>query len=169
MSEQLMIVAGLVLAGYLLLAAELFVFPGFGLVGIGGLLCFGAGCIYAFRYFGMAPGSLLVVVVLISVTAILAWFPKSSFGKGVIQSHTLAAAHSVETTLSTGQRGVAESDLRPSGIARFGEIRESVVTDGDFVRSGSDVQVVEIEGARILVERASAAGPADEPGRPSSG
>ena len=51
-----------------------------------------------------------------------------------------------------GETGFAESDLRPSGIARFGERRESVVSRGEFISSGAWVEVVEIEGTRLVVE-----------------
>ena len=53
---------------------------------------------------------------------------------------------------SIGARGVAESDLRPSGVARFGDLRESVVTAGDFITSGTPIRIVSSEGARVLVE-----------------
>ena len=152
MTDQLVIVGGLILAGYALLAVELFVMPGFGFAGIGGLLCFGAGCILAFRWWGTVYGSLAVLFVVASVTLILAWIPRSRIGDQVIHRGSLATAHSIVATLQVGDQGVAESDLRPSGIARFGDRRESVVTDGDFVTAGTPVRVAEVEGARISVE-----------------
>ena len=122
--------------------------PGFGVAGIAGMVSFTAGCIFAFRAYGVLTGGLTVGLVVISVTAILAWFPKTRAGKAVVQSESLAAAHSVDSKLVVGDEGVAESDLRPSGVARFGELRESVVTDGEFLSAGARVRVAEVEGAR---------------------
>ena len=64
-----------------------------------------------------------------------------------------------------GQLGVAESDLRPVGVARFGEARIDVVSEGGFVRAGTPVRVREVEGARIVVR----AEPAQSVGRDDAG
>jgi membrane-bound serine protease (ClpP class) len=51
-----------------------------------------------------------------------------------------------------GEHGIATSILRPSGKAQFeGEVVD-VVTQGGFVEQGKNVCVVEVEGARIVVE-----------------
>jgi membrane-bound serine protease (ClpP class) len=50
-----------------------------------------------------------------------------------------------------GKRGVAESDLRPVGVARFGDERVDVVTEGEYVSRGQPLEVVNVEGARIVV------------------
>jgi membrane-bound serine protease (ClpP class) len=46
---------------------------------------------------------------------------------------------------------VAESDLRPVGVARFGEERVDVVTEGTYVSRGESLEVVHVEGSRIVV------------------
>ena len=51
-----------------------------------------------------------------------------------------------------GAIGVAETPLRPAGKARFGEDYHDVIAEGDFVNPGSRVQVIEIEGQRIVVK-----------------
>jgi membrane-bound serine protease (ClpP class) len=154
MSDPAVTVAALLVAGYLLLAVELFVIPGFGLVGVLGIVCLLAGCYFAYHFFGAAYGTLAVVLVLSSTTAVLLWIPRSRFGRDVVHSSTLGSAKAGESTVAPGQTGVAESDLRPAGIARFGELRESVVTEGDFIESGSKVIVAEVRGTRIVVELA---------------
>ncbi len=55
--------------------------------------------------------------------------------------------------IDVGARGVAETDLRPSGTARIRERRVDVVADGEFVSRGSRVIVVAVEGARVVVRR----------------
>jgi membrane-bound serine protease (ClpP class) len=156
MSDPAVTVAALLVAGYLLLAVELFVIPGFGVVGILGIACLLAGCYFANHFFGAAYGALAIVLVLASTTAVLLWIPRSGLGKDVVHSTTLGAARSADTRVQEGQVGVAESDLRPAGIARFGELRESVVTEGEFLDAGSRVVVTAVRGSRIVVEQASA-------------
>jgi membrane-bound serine protease (ClpP class) len=154
MSDPAVTVAALLVAGYLLLAVELFVIPGFGLVGVLGIVCLLAGCYFAQHFFGGGYGALVVVFVLSTTTAVLIWIPRSRFGRDIVHSSTLEKAKAGETRLVPGQVGIAESDLRPAGIARFGELRESVVAEGDFIAIGSTVVVAKVEGVRIVVEPA---------------
>jgi membrane-bound ClpP family serine protease len=51
-----------------------------------------------------------------------------------------------------GAIGVAATTLRPAGIARFGDDFVDVVTEGGYVPAGSRVQVIEIEGIRVVVK-----------------
>ena len=152
MSDPTITVIALLVTGYLLLAVEAFVIPGFGAAGIAGLICLGAGCYLAYEYFGPAYGTLAIVLVLSSVSLAMWWIPKTRFGRGVVQSETLAEAKAAETERAPGDIGVTESDLRPAGVARFGELRESVVTEGEYIAAGSKICVTEVQGSRIVVE-----------------
>jgi membrane-bound serine protease (ClpP class) len=55
-----------------------------------------------------------------------------------------------------GATGVAQSDLRPSGIADIGGQRVDVVSDGDFIVAGQPIEVVLDEGYRRVVRRVPA-------------
>ncbi|MCX7818344.1 MAG: serine protease [Kiritimatiellae bacterium] len=57
----------------------------------------------------------------------------------------------------TGLVGVTMSDLRPAGVALFGERRLDVLADGEFIPVGTPVRIVRVEGFRIIVERDRAA------------
>jgi len=50
-----------------------------------------------------------------------------------------------------GRTGIAMSDLRPAGVARFGSDRVDVVSDGDYVSAGSRLDVLRVEGNRVIV------------------
>ena len=54
-----------------------------------------------------------------------------------------------------GQRGVAYTMLRPSGVGEFGEERFEVETDGDFIQKGTPIVVVAVEMGRVVVEEAT--------------
>ena len=155
MSDPTLTVIALLVTGYLLLAIEAFVIPGFGVPGIAGLISLGAGCYIAFQEFGAALGTLTIVAVLSSVTAFMWWLPKTRFGRDVVHSSTLETAKVAETTLESGDIGITESDLRPAGVARFGELRQSVVTDGEFIDAQTRVVVTEVRGSRVVVEAAA--------------
>ena len=50
-----------------------------------------------------------------------------------------------------GERGVAITILRPSGKAQFGDRMVDVISDGPFIESGRAVQVIEVNGNRVVV------------------
>ena len=51
-----------------------------------------------------------------------------------------------------GAIGVTTTVLRPAGTVQFGEEFVDVVSDGSFIPPGTRVQVVEVEGVRIVVK-----------------
>jgi membrane-bound serine protease (ClpP class) len=50
-----------------------------------------------------------------------------------------------------GEVGIAESILRPSGKARFGNSSVDVLTEGDFVEAGTKVRVVRHQSYAVIV------------------
>jgi membrane-bound serine protease (ClpP class) len=55
--------------------------------------------------------------------------------------------------LVAGTPGTARSDLRPSGVAEIDGQRVDVVTDGEYLRAGEEIEVVRDEGYRRVVRR----------------
>jgi membrane-bound serine protease (ClpP class) len=51
-----------------------------------------------------------------------------------------------------GAIGVAATPLRPAGKVKFGDEYLDVVAEGSFVQPGTRVQVIEIEGNRVVVK-----------------
>ena len=56
-----------------------------------------------------------------------------------------------------GRRGRTASVLRPSGIGDFDGVRLNVVTEGSFIERDMPIEIVSVDGARIVV-RASQEG-----------
>ena len=50
-----------------------------------------------------------------------------------------------------GVRGIAVTVLRPSGKAQFGDRMVDVISDGPFIEVGRSVQVIEVNGNRVVV------------------
>jgi membrane-bound serine protease (ClpP class) len=49
--------------------------------------------------------------------------------------------------------GIALSPLRPSGVAEIDGARVDVVSDGTFVDAGAAVEVIRVDGNRIVVRQ----------------
>ena len=52
-----------------------------------------------------------------------------------------------------GQILKAYTDLRPAGVAILDNEKLDVVTDGDFIEKGNDIEVIRVEGMRIVVKK----------------
>ena len=93
MSQQLLIVIALALAGYVLLLLEIFIVPGFGVAGVMGLLGLAAASVSAIFFFGGFVGGLIVLGV-IALTSLILWMaPRTRAGKNLIHRESLARAH----------------------------------------------------------------------------
>ena len=53
--------------------------------------------------------------------------------------------------VDVGQVGVAMGPLHPAGQVRMGEATVDVVTEGELIDAGTEVEVVRREGNRIVV------------------
>ncbi|HEU5051156.1 MAG TPA: NfeD family protein [Gemmatimonadales bacterium] len=154
----------LLLLGAILIAAEVFILPGFGVPGILGVGLFGASVLLAML--GPAPTAsdltraLLAIGVagIATLSVIYAWvrhLPHSGRFRGLLHSGDVGSAQgyisgSLRSEL-VGASGVALTDLRPSGVAVIGGERLDVVSDGDFIARGTEVVVVRSEGYRHIV------------------
>ncbi len=162
--------------GVLLLLAELFVLPGFGVAGIAGIVLV-VGSLFAalvanvglqFPPAGaitsailtMAATLVLLVVLLFSLGSYL---PRSERFSQLVLAPELGSAlgytsaETVDTLL--GRTGVALTALRPSGAAEIDGERVDVITAGEFVARGEAVRVVRVQGSRVEVRPVPAAAP----------
>ncbi|MCA9131889.1 MAG: hypothetical protein KDA45_01990 [Planctomycetales bacterium] len=167
--EILLFVAGLVA-----LAIELFVVPGFGLFGIGGLLMLLVSIVLASQTFvwpttsaqlnEVAWNLLWVAVLALGGMIGLLFMHKQLERSPVLRWVTLqptgaedAAALNVrEATVHRehllGQDGLTTTRLNPSGKAQFGRDIVAVVGTGKLIEEGVPVRVVEVRGNLVLVE-----------------
>ena len=49
------------------------------------------------------------------------------------------------------QEGEALTVLRPAGIARFGDRKVDVVTEGEYLPAGALIKVIRVDGTRVIV------------------
>jgi len=150
--------------GLVALAVEVFILPGFGVAGVGGIIAIATAIVLAM--IGNAPTgadiaqalAVLGASLVITVAVAYAWLrhlPNSGRFSGLFLRQGLAQAEGYISAPAradlVGQQGVALTDLRPAGTARIGTERVDVVTEGDYVSQGSPVRVVRSEGYRHVV------------------
>ncbi|MBN2553371.1 MAG: nodulation protein NfeD, partial [Spirochaetales bacterium] len=164
----------LFLLGIVLLVVEIFLIPGFGVTGISGIVLMISGLVLSrqdfiiprvpwqwdiflrnLRNIGFGfVGSLVLLVLLLRI------FPRTPGLKRLIleSNQDSTAGYTVQSSESSallaGRLGTAVTALRPAGKAEFqGEILV-VETDGEYIESGSPVEIIEASGNRIVVRRA---------------
>jgi membrane-bound serine protease (ClpP class) len=154
-------------AGLLAVAVEVLVIPGFGVAGMLGLGLIGGAVVMALL--GAAPSggdimsalAILGTAVVITAAVFFAWLrhlPNSTRWSGLLLKDTaprgegyLSAPDRPELV---GRIATALTDLRPSGTAELDGERIDVVTEGDFIKSGSQVTILRAEGYRHVVRPA---------------
>lgn len=161
---SLWVMVALVVLGLTGVLLEPFV-PAGGLLAIFGIGLMVTGMGLTFYYHGSewGIGFLIACIILGPVAAVAAFklFPHTPIGRRLILHRELSVEdgfQSADKVLEelAGQEGVTLTMLRPSGMARFGHQRVSVVADGELIEKGEAVRVIQVEGSRVLVERVSA-------------
>lgn len=153
MTSWVALVVLLMVAAFVLLAVEILLLPGFGVVGgLGALSVLGA-TIVAWTKLGVTWG-LIALGAGVGASALLLWiFPRTSAGRAMVlvEAHR---ARGVDPSLArlVGRTGCALTPLRPSGTADIDGRTVDVLTDGVYVDAGVPLRVVRVEGARVVVE-----------------
>ena len=157
----------LALLGIFLFALELFVIPGFGIVGILGLLALlgalvmstlGAGSHSGFVLWAVVRMGFSVALAIVLTALFLKFLPKLPIGRKLILSTALDTSDGFSSAPPSdyqwlGRTGLAHSTLRPAGIADFQGHRVDVVSDGEFIDAGAPIRVLHVDGNRIVVQR----------------
>ncbi len=155
----------LVSLGLILVAMEIFFIPGFGLAGIFGILALmgglglsliGSGANWDSILSALGQVSLSIFIAILVAFFLLRYFQRLPFGKRLLLKTSLLSKEGYASSPEgdqqwLGKRGTAATDLHPSGIAHLNGDRVDVVSDGDFINAGQAVEVVRVDGNRIVV------------------
>jgi len=173
-SGQLAWLAGLLFVlGLILILLEVFVLPGFGVAGVVGILLMLAAIVLVTldkipengtQWIDVGKKLAVYVFALIGagvISFLIARFlPKVPVANRMVLAPT-ADREAVDPTIMPGAAqaaallgaiGVTSTVLRPAGTVQFGEEFVDVVSDGGFIPAGTRVQVIEVEGTRIVVK-----------------
>ncbi|HRN94389.1 MAG TPA: NfeD family protein [Chitinophagales bacterium] len=159
--------------GIVLILAEIFVIPGFGLAGISGIVLTISGLALAmlrnvnFDFSFVSTDEIgrsffMVVIAMITPLILLVAFGQQLFNspffeklapKDNLSSHKGFSVQ--ENTLKNlvGASGKTITDLRPAGKATINNERLEVISEGDFISSGTEVKVLRIQGNYLVVTK----------------
>lgn len=154
--------------GLILIIAEIFVIPGFGIAGISGIIFLVAGLTLSllnntdFNFEGVSTkevgeASLTVLFGLGLGFTLMLWLSNKIGTKGlfckVALHKDLEESHSSPSLVSfIGKEGIAFTVLRPSGKVMIDNELYDGVSDLGFIEKGTKVKVVRFENAQVYVE-----------------
>lgn len=161
----------LFLLGVVLIAVELFIFPGLILPGLIGaclvLISLLKAMVDRYPTDPVIPTLPMIQLPLtnlligmgasvIGMALVARYLPHSPLARVLVLDSTNPAPLPVaQTAPSLGTVGRTLSYLRPVGTADFGGAPVEVCTEGEFIPAGTEVRVLRVEGNRIVVEAVS--------------
>ena len=147
------------LIGIGLMVLEAFM-PGFGLPGISGIILEVVAVVLTWMNHGPVA-ALGMTLIILSILAIAISMSLRSAANGKLsrsklvlndtESNEAGYRSTEDLDVFLGKEGVTTTVLRPTGMAEFDGVRLNVVSEGEFIQSGTQVQIVRVEGSRILV------------------
>lgn len=157
--------------GLVLLLIEIFFIPGFGLLGILGILAILTSIVLSLvgnlptidspdLFRAVQTVSLSLIFTVIFAIPIIKFVPKTTAWNRLILKTEQKNADGFRSTPAEyeqylGKTGIALTTLRPTGTAQFETNRLTVVSNGEFIEKNSRIEVIQVEGNRIVVKKAS--------------
>ena len=136
----------LLIAGVLLLGAGLFS-PGFGLTGALGLACLFGAIVFTAQSF---TEGLILTLLLLAAAGIVLAAVLTAASRGKLK---IILRETSGTGTDPAAAPYAVTVLRPAGAAEIDGRRLDVVTQGEYLEAGTPVEVLRVEGNRIVVRK----------------
>ncbi len=149
----------LFVAGIILIGIEVAI-PGFGVPGVAGIACIVLSIVIGSRDPIEAIQS-FVVAILLSIVVLVMVFrfaPRNKLFDHIIlkseqQKSSGYVSQKEDKVELIGQEGEALTLLRPAGTMMIGDKRIDVVSEGEYIKKGSTVKVIAVEGSRVVVRK----------------
>ena len=146
------IVILLLLTAIGLILIEIFVIPGIGIPGVAGLVLI-AGSLYMAYSIGNTEGHFaLGFTIIASALLMFLAFRSKTWSRLSVTDEITSKVYAHTEELKIGDHGIAITRLNPIGNGRFGEVQFEVSSRGEFIEDHSSVEIITIEGNKIIVK-----------------
>lgn len=151
----------LLIAGFILLGIEM-ILPGFSVPGVSGIICLVAGI------FILADSIMEAAVITIAVLAVLGILMAiilNLLSRGKLKTPIILEEEQkkAEGYLSSNdlnylldREGIAVTDLRPTGVGMFDEVKFDVMSEGNYITKGTPITIIKVAGSKLVVRAGSA-------------
>lgn len=147
----------LMIAGFVLVGIEM-ILPGFSFPGVSGIICLVASIFVNAKT--VEEGvilTLVIIAILGAMLGIILWLlSKGKFAKPIIlteqQDKEKGYISSSDLNYLLNKKGIAYTDLRPSGIGDFDGVNFDVISNGSYISKGSPIIIYEVVGSKLMVK-----------------
>lgn len=147
-------IALLILVGIILIMVEIFLTPGIGFAGIGGMVSLVVAMVYSFITYGLVIGSFVLLLTGAGiVVTIIYGFRNKTWERLALKNVNESRVNDDNLpVVQLGETGKAASNLRPYGLGEFFGKTYEVRTYGQYVDRGSRIKVIKLDKHTIFVE-----------------
>ncbi len=140
--------------GIALFLLEIFILPGFGIVGLMALAMQAYGVYSAYLLDADAGLYALLFCILADAVIVIIGVKQVVSGKYSVQKNSDGKLPSIteKTAITIGDVGLTSTPLRPNGKVDFGMDRIEVFSQNEFIESGVAVRVIHIKEDKIIVK-----------------
>ena len=147
----------LMITGFVLVGIEM-VLPGFSFPGVGGTCCL---VVSIFLNADTVEEGVILTVIIVAVLGtmlgIILWLlSKGKLAKSIIlteqQDKEKGYISSNDLNYLLNKKGVAYTDLRPSGIGDFDGVNFDVISNSSYISKGTPIVIYEVTGSKLMVK-----------------
>lgn len=141
--------------GLIFVIIEMFI-PGFGIMGgLGAVLLLASIFLTANSVIeGVIIFTIILAILIVAMIFVINRAKKGKLLKGVIlnEEENEEDMSNDDLEFFIGKKGVALTQLRPAGCIDLDGVKLDVVTNGDFIDKGKEVEIIKVDGIRIIVK-----------------
>ncbi len=155
MDSSMVIGILLLVTGFVLVGVEM-ILPGFGAPGISGIVCLIGGILFTAKTIeeGLTITVIVIVILAIMFTIVLTLFKRVK--TPIVLDENLRGNQDFlnESDLEylVGKRGIAVTDLKPSGKCKIEEIELDVRAESGYIKKGTKVRISRIHENTIMIK-----------------
>lgn len=148
----------LLIIGFGMILLEMHI-PGFGVPGVIGAICLILAVVLTAQNFAQALVMALAILAVLGAMlgVVLTYFTKGKFFKPLILSDEQKKEHgyisSSDLDYLLGKKGVTITDLRPTGSVDIDGVKFDVISEGEYISSGTNVEIFKVSGVKLLVKK----------------
>lgn len=145
---------GIILIGLVLVSLEIVALPG-GVSGICGGIMVVIGIWQTYVHHGTTVGNItLVASIVVGITLLAVLLKSKTWKRFSLDNESDSKVNEIDNSVITiGAKGKTVSRLAPAGKAIFENEIVEVHSTGEFIEENQDIEVIEIEGYRIVVRK----------------
>lgn len=147
----------LMIIGFILVGIEM-IMPGFSFPGIGGIAALVVSVLLTSKT--VEQGIILTIIIIallgIMLATILWLLSKGKLSRSIVLTEELnkekGYISSSDLNYLLGKKGIANTDLRPTGIGDFDGVTFDVISSGNYIPKGTTIVIKEVKGSKLMVK-----------------